>query len=235
MTSARLGQTRTTRSAGHATLAGLMRLLCLPLLLSCACGDQDSSPVPQPVPGLIRQSTPGLTATQKLVVGLAGAVQGKGTVHLRDTITGKAASAATTGTGSFSLVLLAKEAQSLEAWFENDAGETSDVVTLATRYLGEGLTLGPPQPGVVSKPDAQGKVKVSNDGGASKPLLMTATPNVDVVVVNAASGAVALTKTDKDGRFTTTIAAKTGELIRILLVDPAQKEETSDFQSITVP
>ena len=204
------------------------------LLALVACGDGVSSPVPQPVPGQIRVSSPAVTRKTVLVVGLPSAVSGQGTVHVRDRTSGVTASAASTAAGSFSAVIVIGSKHELEAWFETADG-TSDVVSLSLRALSYGLTLGQPKAGVVSTPDAGGKVTVSNDGGAGKPLLMSATPNKVLVVSNANTGEVVSTTTDKDGRFSAKLAGAKGESIQLLLVDPADQASTSDFVTITVP
>lgn len=204
------------------------------LLTLTACGDGVSSPVPQPVPGQIRISSPTLTSARVLVVGLTKAVAGAGTVHLRDTKTGTTASGKSSAAGTFSVVITAGPERQLEARFETPDG-TSEPVNLMMRSLSYGPSLGQPKTGVVSVPDAQGKVTVSNDGGTGKPLLMTASPNMVVVLSNASTAEVRLTTTDKDGRFSSKMSGSKGEQIQILLVDPADQASTSDFVTVTVP
>ncbi len=204
------------------------------LFAAVGCGDGVSSPVPQPVPGQIRISTPAVTSARALVVGLPGAVSGEGTVHVRDLKTGAKASGKSVAAGTFSLVVTVGKDRLLEAWFENADG-ASDPVSLNLRSLSYGLALGQPKPGVVSVPDAKGKVTVSNDGGVGKPLLMSASPNKVVVLTNANTAEVATTTTDKDGRFSAKLSGVKGDVIQILLVDPADQASTSDFVTIPVP
>ena len=204
-------------------------------LLVLSCGDGVSTPVPQPVPGQIRISSPALTkAAPVLVLGLAGAVAGAGKVHVKDLESGALVTGSSNGAGSFSVVISVNRDHRLEARFENADG-ISGAVSLALRGLSYGPGLGTPQPGVVSKPDAQGQVKVSNDGGAGKPLLMSATANVNVLISNAATAQVVTTQTDKDGRFSQTLSGARGDSIQILLVDPQSQTSTSNFVSILVP
>ena len=208
-------------------------LVTLILLATCACGGV-SSPVPQPVPGQFRLSSPGATSSQTLVVGLKGAVSGQGKVHVRDRVSGQTAAADSTAQGTFSMVLPVGDKASLEAWFVNADGQ-SDAVSLSLRGLSYGPSLGQAVAGVVSAPDSKGQVTVSNDGGAGKPLLMSATPNMVAIITNSRSGGVLLATTDKDGRFSGKLAAAKGDSIRVMLTDPQQQTETSDFRSFTVP
>ena len=204
------------------------------LLMLSACGDGVSSPVPQPVPGQIRISSPALTSAKVLVVGLTRAVAGKGTLHLRDLKTGIIASGKTTADGTFAVVINAGPDRQLEAWFETSDG-ASDTVSLSSRSLSYGPALGQPKTGVVSVPDAKGKVTVSNNGGAGKPLLLTASPNMVLVLSNQSTAEVAVSTTDKDGRFSASLSGAKGDKIQILLVDPADQASTSDFVTVTVP
>jgi hypothetical protein len=203
------------------------------VLLCCACGDQDSSPVPQPVPGLIRQSTPEIGNTETLVAGLPGAVAGKGTVHLHDKKTGKKVVTSSTNTGSFAVTLPASETESLEARFENADG-LSDPVPLDVRSLGI-----PPElvqtkyAGLLAV--VGDDVVVSNDQGPGNPPSLEATPNVDVVVANQNTGEVVESKTDDKGLFKVTLKGKSGDTILVMLSDPARPDLTSDFVSATVP
>ena len=203
------------------------------LLMLTACGGV-SSPVPQPVPGQIRISSPALTSAKVLVVGLTKAVSGVGTVHLRDLKTGATASAKSAASGTFSLVITAGPDRQLEAWFETADGN-SDPVSLSLRSLSYGPALGQPGTGLVSTPDAQGKVTVANDGGAGKPLLLTATPNMVLVLSNSSTAEVTTTTTDKDGRFSKKLSGAKGDQIQLLLVDPGDQASTSDFVTVAVP
>ena len=113
------------------------------LLMLTACGGV-SSPVPQPVPGQIRISSPALTSAKVLVVGLTKAVSGVGTVHLRDLKTGATASAQSAASGTFSLVITAGPDRQLEAWFETYYRDSADGTTaistaLVHRALGIGV------------------------------------------------------------------------------------------------
>ena len=204
------------------------------LLMLTGCGDGVSSPVPQPVPGQIRISSPALTTAKVLVVGLIGAVSGEGTVHLRDLKTGARAAAKSAASGTFSVVIATGPDRQLEARFETADG-LSEAVSLSMRSISYGPALGQPGTGVVSTPDAQGKVTVSNDGGVGKPLLMTASPNMVLVLSNAGTAEVVTTTTDKDGRFSRKLSGAKGEMIQMLLVDPGDQASTSDFVTMAVP
>jgi len=209
--------------------------LLLSVIVLVGCGEQSSSPVPQPVPGLIRQSTPTAGALKTLVVGLPGAVAGKGKVHIREGVGGKIKIVDTTDSGSFVVALPIAEGDSLEAAFETDDG-LSAMVPITPRSLGVTPSLGQPKPGVVQAPhDGKPEVVVTNDAGAGQPLLLDATPDVDVVVSNIDNGEVVTTVTDKDGKFSTKIGATTGHTIQIMLVTREEPPVTSDFVSITVP
>lgn len=195
------------------------------------CGDLESSPVPQPVPMLIRSSTPEQTSVDTLYIGLPGAVAGQGKVHIRSRQSGQTVVVPATAAGTFA-ARVPKDALDLEARYESADG-LSDPVPLAGQRLGEPLTLGDPQPGVVSGTYGPDEVVVTNDG--THGTLLEAPPNVDVIVANATTGVVVTTKTDANGRFTTQITASKGDLIQIMVVDPDDPGNTSDFVEITVP
>jgi hypothetical protein len=210
----------------------LFKRLVLLLSIVAGCGNDTSSPVPQPLPFYIRQSTPGDSQPFKLIVGLPKAVAGAGKVHAR--VQGKAAEATgpSSQAGSFSLALTASQVEVIELRFETAAG-LSDPVILPGPQLGFGPVLqGARGPGVVSAPDAGGMVTVSNDGGPGQPPLLQASPSSSLLVSNASSGEVASTSTDVNGVFTARIAGKTGDTITLLLVDST--DETSDFLSFSV-
>jgi hypothetical protein len=212
----------------------MLTILCLGALVGC--GDLVSSPVPQPVPSYIRQSTPQGSRVETLVVGLPSAVAGGGKVHLRDRATGASAVAVASDSGSFAGVVPIGGSPDLEARYENKDG-LSEPVSLRTRGFGvhpalvPALDNSPP----VSSPDAQGQVTVTNDAGPGNPLHFNATPNTDALVSNSSKGAVVATVTDKDGRLTAKLAGATGETIEVLLVDPANPVLTSDYLTFTVP
>lgn len=217
--------------ASRHTLPRLLATVCL-LVLSTACG---SSPVPQPVPFMMRKSTHDQVQGDTLLVGLPGAVAGQGRVHVEDRKSGKRASANSAEAGSFSLVIRTGKQSDLMVQYENEDG-TSDWVSLSDAQTGSlGPTLGQPQKGVVSSMDSRGEVTVTNDDGSGKPVLLDATPDSDVVVTNANKGAVASTTTDKAGIFKVTIEGATGDTIHILLLDSTDPGVTSDFVSIAVP
>ncbi len=211
-------------------------LTVLAILTLAGCGGQESSPVPQPVPFFMRKSTPGSDQTKTLVVGLAGAVAGQGRVHLRDLDSAAEASAPSSSVGTFGAVLMAPFGARLEARFERE-GALSEPVALSQHMRGPHpelvATLGPND--VVSAPDAQGQVTVSNDDGPGLPPRVQATPESDVVVSDATSGAVATTRTDAAGLFTVKLPAAKGDVIQVLLVSPTSADATSDFLSYTVP
>jgi len=204
--------------------------------VGAGCGDQDSSPVPQPVPDFIRESTPGLKQTDKLVLGLPGAVAGSGQVHLTDQATGRRVSAPSAAAGSFNLVIIIDQTKTpqLVIQFENADG-VSEPVSLATRQLTYGPTLGPSKGGLAQAPDAKGNVLVSNDGGAGNPLLVDASPNMTLILTVVSSGLVTSSTTDSQGRFSATVKAASGDTLGLLLVDPQDQGATSDFITASVP
>lgn len=212
----------------------LPRLLAaaLLLLLMASCG---SSPVPQPVPFMMRKSSHNQPQGDTLVVGLPGAVAGAGKVHMRDRVGGRQASAVCNEAGSFSLVIRTGAKVDLEARYENDDG-LSDWVSMSRPQSGSlGPALGTPKTGVVSSVDSRGEVIVTNGDGSGKPALLAATPDSTVVVSNADNGAVVTSTTDKAGVFKVVLKGTTGDRIRVLLIDADDPGNTSDFVSLTVP
>jgi hypothetical protein len=210
--------------------------LTLILISVAACGleDQVSSPVPQPVPGLVRQSSPALTQTEKLVLGLPKAVAGEGKVHLTDRTSGRKVVADSTAEGTFSMVIEVDPKQdNLELQFENEDG-LSDPVSISLRTLGDGPSLGQPKDGLVL-PTNGPTVQVSNDAGHGTPLLLDATPDMIVIVTVTKTGQVVTSTTDSTGRFSVTVEAASGDWIQILLVDPQDPGTTSDFVTVQVP
>jgi hypothetical protein len=212
----------------------------LVLALAQGCDPQGSSPVPQPVPGFVRQSTPELTQTnpEHLVVGLPGAVAGEGRVHVEDpTAGGSRAVADSSSSGTFSAVLAAAPDAELTLRFETEEGISDPVTLRRDRVFDPPPALAPAnsQSQVVTPPDAQGQVSVSNDAGPGQSPLIAATPDVDVIVSNGASGEVVSSKTDADGLFTVKLGGAKGDPIHILLVDPESTSLTSDFLSYQVP
>src|SRR5512137_468560 len=113
-------------------------LLLLGLLCLAGCGDLVISPVPQPVPFYIRQSTPMDvdTSNKRLVIGLPKAVAGAGKVHVTDRTSGNSVVVPATATGSFSAVLAVGDGPSLEASYESQDG-VSEPVSLAVRAQGD--------------------------------------------------------------------------------------------------
>lgn len=207
------------------------------LLLFAACGDQSSSPVPQPIPSpvqsMIRVSTPVHNLDQTLVLGLPQAVAGPGKVHVKNTVSGAQVSVDASSSGSFSATIAADIDASLQVSFETDEG-SSDWISLGTRGIQNGPSFEAPKYGgtLISAPDSQGLVTVSNQG---TPPLINATPNMDLLVANADTAEVLSSVTDDQGIFNVQIAASTGDTIQILLVDPDQPVATSDFISGQVP
>jgi len=194
----------------------------------------DSAPVPQPVPDLVRLSTPTPGQPQRLLVGLPGAVAGKGQVHVVQPKTGLSLSVASTEAGTFAAVLPTADAE-LALTFENDDGESDPLLLRSALPDGPRPALGTPAPGVVSVPDAGGRVTVANDGGPGQPLLLDATPEVTVLVSNDQTSEVVSSTTDSAGRFAVSLLASSGSTILILLVDPDEPDVTSDFVGIQVP
>jgi hypothetical protein len=203
------------------------------LPLVWGCGDQDSSPVPQPVPGLIRQSTPKVGTPDTLVAGLPGAVAGQGTIHLLDRKSGKKVVAPSTDAGSFALTIPASESEDLEARFENADG-LSEPVSLSVRALGIHPELVQTQYGGLLTVVGD-EVVVTNDLGPTTPPPVQASADVDVVVANESTGQVVTSKTDGEGLFKVTLKGKSGDAILIMLSDPTNPDLTSDFVSAQVP
>jgi len=194
-----------------------------------------STPQPQPVPapdlGLLRQSTPVKDVAEILLVGLPGAVAGAGRVEVRDTISGEGVAVASTTGGSFALRLPAPgDPATLELRFTNDDG-TSEAVRLGAPGVGSSPLLEPPsrdRQTLVSLPNATGQVVVSNVGSGGAAFLR-ASPNATVIAANTTSGAVAISSTDAEGRFTLTLVATSGDAIEVMLVDATDPGLTSDF------
>lgn len=195
-----------------------------------------SSPVPQPVPFFIRKSTPELSRKQTLVAGLPKAVAGEGKVHVSDRTSGTTAIVPAPAAGSFVAVLAVGLEAELEARYENRDG-LSEPVSLNVRALGDHPALTPANSfGIpVTSPDAQGQVTVSNDDGPGKPLLFLATPQSEVLVSNASSGATVSAVTDQDGRFQVKLPGAKGDMIQVLLAATTNSALTSDFLTFTVP
>lgn len=202
-----------------------------------ACDPQSSSPVPQPVPDLVRWSTPELTQTELLLVGLTGAVSGEGKVHVEDRTAGAKVVVGSSVTGTFSAVLAAAKDADLVLRFETVEGISDPVSLRKERVLGPPPALAPAdyQAQVVTAPDAQGQVSVSNDAGPGQPPHIAATPDVTVIVTNGTTGEVVSSTTSAAGLFSVTLGGAKGDLIHILLVDPDAADLTSDFLSYQVP
>lgn len=211
-----------------------LQALMLAATMVAGCGLEESSPVPQPLPGYLRRSTPS-SLVSTLVVGLPGAVAGAGKVALRELNGASPVLVQSAAVGSFSAVLPVGRSIPLELRFETAAG-ASDWVALAPPQLSFGPVLsGSRGPGVVSAPDAAGIVTVSNDAGAGQPALVDASPESDLLVVNATRSEVATGRTDAKGLFRVQLAGATGDVIQLLLVDAADAASTSDYLSFTVP
>jgi hypothetical protein len=210
--------------------------LCLGLVLAACGDDQGSSPVPQPVPDFVRQSTPGLTQSKKLVLGLPGAVAGKGKVHLTDKATGTKVVGDSAAAGSFALVIAidATKTNELQLQYENEDG-LSDPISLATRQLTYGPALGQTKGSLVKPSGTPGEVEINNDGGAGNPLLLDASPDMTLIVTVVSTAQVVSTPTDSTGRFSVKVNAGSGDAIQLLLVDPADPGSSSDFVVVTVP
>jgi hypothetical protein len=216
-----------------------LALLLLLGLIACSGdnGDKGSITVPQPVPLLIRESVPGAHNATTLVVGLPGAVAGAGTVTIRDRRSAAEATAGAASAGSFSSVLTLAKDHELEIRFQNEDG-ASDWVAIPSASATDGVSLTVPNsdgPKPVSAPDAQGQVTVTSDAGAGKPPLIEATPEVDLIVANTDNGGVVASVTDQSGHFTVRLPGAVGDVIQILLVDPEDTKQTSDYLSYEVP
>ncbi len=213
------------------------RNLLLTLLATgvVACGLQESSPVPQPLPHYLRRSTPSASRQETLVLGLPSAVAGQGKVQLRELGGPRTVVAPSSEQGSFAVTIEVGASVQLELRFENADG-ASAWVPLAPPQLSYGPVLtGSRGPGVVSAPDASGLVTVSNDGGPGQPALVSATPETELLVANATRSTIASGRTDAKGLFKVVLAAAKGDLIQLLLVDGTDTAVTSDYLSFTVP
>ncbi len=89
-------------------------------------------------------------------------------------------------------------------------------------------------PSVVSPPDAQGLVTVTNGADPESRLVM-ATPNSEILVSNASNSEVLVSTTDASGGFEVRLPGAVGDVIHLLLADPTASEQTSDFLSFMVP
>jgi hypothetical protein len=207
------------------------------LVVGVSCGDQESSPVPQPVPDFVRQSTHELQQEKLLVVGLPGAVAGEGEVRVQDRKGGAEVVVVSTTAGTFTSVLSAGKDADLALQFETKQGKSEWLVLRETQHDGPAPHLGLPNSyqGPVSSPDAQGMVIVTNDGGPGQPLLLDATPEMDVIVSNGDTSELVTDVTDQTGRFSVKLPGSSGHWIHILLVSPEEKDLTSDFVSHQVP
>jgi hypothetical protein len=214
-----------------------MRHILLGALLISGCGDQESITVPQPVPHFLRQSIPGAHNSTTLLVGLPGAVDGVGKVHVRDPGSSNSVTVSSAQVGSFSAVIALGKDSELEVSFENRDG-LSDWVVVPKVEATDGIGLSTPNSdglGIVSPPDAQGQVTVTNNAGPAQPKLILATPDVDLIVSNTNNGSVVVSVTDSNGDFTVKLPGAVGDVIQILLVEPANSKVTSDFLSYKVP
>ncbi|MBW2731226.1 MAG: hypothetical protein JRH20_02470 [Deltaproteobacteria bacterium] len=208
------------------------------LLLLNGCGDETSLPQPVPVPApklsAIRQSTPMAEQSATMVLGLTGAVSGMGRVIAKEVLSGRETHATSTKDGTFSLVITnIAQAGGMELRFETVEGERSEPLLLATTRAAFGPVLSPAdaQGEVVSAPDTDGIVTVSS----GSPQLIAASPDVDVLISNANTGEVVLGVTDENGAFSLQLHGEQGQQILILLVEPANPEQTSDFLAYEVP
>jgi hypothetical protein len=196
------------------------------------------SPVPQPVPFYIRQSTPLTVSTDKkrLVVGLPKAVAGAGKVHVKDRTSGASVVVLAAAAGSFSTVLAVGETADLEVRYETQDG-LSEPVSLSAQVRGPNPELTPSNilgPDPVSSPDAQGQVTVTNENPGQPPHFL-ATPNSEALVSNDNNGATVSTKTNANGILRVQLAGATGDVIHVLLASTENSALTSDFLTYTVP
>jgi hypothetical protein len=211
-----------------------LQTLVLAATVVAGCGLEESSPVPQPLPGYLRRSTPS-SLVSTLVVGLPGAVAGAGKVALRELGAASPVVVQSAAAGSFSAVLPVGRTTPLEIRYETADGASS-WVALAPPQLSYGpVLMGSRGPGVVSAPDAAGNVTVTNDAGAGQPALVSASPDSDLLVANATRGSVVSSRTDAKGLFRVQLQGATGDEIQLLLVDAQDSAATSDYLSFTVP
>ena len=190
-------------------------------------------PQPQPVPGLMRRSTPGLTQKKTLLVGLEGAVGLSSKVSILVRGASATVTASASPKGAFSAVLSATAGAILEVSFETADGPSATVTLVPTDVtrgpmLSKGLVFG----SAVSAPDAQGIVTVSNDDPTDPPF--SASANTQALVSNSRTGELVSNTTDAKGALTVKLAGKTGDQIHILLAEPGSFS-TSDFLAYTVP
>jgi hypothetical protein len=185
----------------------------------------------------MRRSTPRPEQSFTLIVGLPQAVAGAGKVHLRPMGNETEVVVVSATAGSFSAAVAAGRDETIEVRFESEAG-LSDPVALVPAVMTRGAPeLAPTDSNgqVVSAPDGQGMVTVTNDGGPGQPLVIGATPDSDLLVANTTSGEVVTTRTDSQGRFSVRIAGARGDVVRILLVNSTSVAATSDYLSYSVP
>jgi hypothetical protein len=219
------------------TVSRLAQIWIAALLLS-GCGDngdKGSITVPQPVPLKIRESVPGPHNTTTLVVGLPGAVAGAGKVTVRDRKSAARETVSSAAAGSFSSVLAVGKDHELEIRFENSDG-VSDWVVIPSASATDGVSLTIPNNDPidpVSPPDSQGLVTVTSGAGSAPSIV--ATPGADLIVANTQNGAVVVSVTDNNGHFTVRLPGSVGDVIQILLVDPEDTKQTSDYLSYEVP
>jgi hypothetical protein len=205
-------------------------------LINCGKGGDEVLPVPVPLIQYIRKSTPSSTKQKTVVVGLPQAVKGQGKVHLTDTVSAVTITVSSTDSGSFFGLLPVGKAAALTVVFENEKGLSNPVALINVH---EGITpelvLAYDTDEIVSSPDNQGLVTVSNDAGAEKPLLLQATPNSELIVANATNGEAVSSQTDTQGRFTVKLPGHSGDKIHLMLADASASDLTSDFLMYSVP
>lgn len=219
----------TRRTDALATVAALLAVAS-----GGGCGDIVGVPQPQPVPSAIRRSTPALRAPspRTLLVGLPGAVAGAGEVQIDVQGWSIDASAPTTASGTFAAVVAVGSSATLEIRFARD-GELSDPLVLSPT-----LSQSVPTPRgnklQLTAPDSSGRTTITNvDSTGSVTFGVPA--GDEVLLSNARSGSVARTFADSSGRFTTQLAARSGDDIHLLVVDRRDAAATSDFFTATVP
>ncbi|MCA9672947.1 MAG: hypothetical protein KC503_45460 [Myxococcales bacterium] len=214
-----------------------LALLALLAPLASACGD-DGVSVPQPVPvpksSLLRFSSPRAAQSRLLVIGLPGAVEGVGQVEATDIPSGARTVVPSSAQGSFGLLAATSNVSDLEIRFINDEGRSEPAPIVQAGRFG-GPVLGDPlSNGTVTRANGN-TVLVSNDGGAGNPLLFSATPDSIAHLSNPANGALTSGTTDAIGRLSLSIEAQSGDILQLVLADPQNPTETSNYLSLPVP
>jgi hypothetical protein len=172
-----------------------------------ACGSETGVPHPDPLPDVTRMRSSGLMVDRPgaiLLVGLAGAVAGQGTVTV-ETL-GASVSAPSTSQGSFIFPAIATRAGELLAIrYQSSPAALKKVATIgiqSSRPPG-------PIPGVPPVTDlGGGRVRVQ---GRS----IVEGPGIPILGVNGRSGEVVTTMTTTGGDFALELGAATGDTLEL--------------------